>query len=146
MIEELAVVKQLEGDKAIIEVVRKNTCSSCQLNNSCGMGSLGRLLGHRPQILSIQNDKNLKMGDTVVIGLPEKSYLSAGFLIYLLPLMTLFLFAGFTDLLFDSIEWLTALASMTGLASGLLIAARISNRSYASALQPRFIRQQFLIK
>lgn len=145
MIEEQAVVKQLEDDKAIIEVVRQNACSSCALSNGCGTGSLGRLLGHRPQILSIQNDKNLKIGDKVVIGLPDKSYLSAGFLIYLLPLLTLFLFAGLTDLVFDSIEWLNALVSLAGLACGFLIASRLSNRSYAPDLQPRFIRWQLSI-
>ena len=78
MIEELAQVQKLNGDKAIIEIHRQNACQSCELSGGCGTGSLGRLLGYRKQSLIIQNDYNLKIGDRVVVGLPDKSYLSAG--------------------------------------------------------------------
>ena len=141
MIEEQAIVKALKDDTAIIEVQRQNACHSCELNAGCGTGSLGRLLGFRRQRLSIKNPVNLKIGDRVVIGLPDRSYLSASFLIYLLPLIFLFVFAAISHVVFGGVEWLNVISGLGGLGAGLWLAGRLSNNRYADQLQPQFIRQ-----
>ncbi|MDJ0834077.1 MAG: SoxR reducing system RseC family protein [Gammaproteobacteria bacterium] len=140
MIEELAIVKRIEGDRAVIEVMRQNACQSCELSGGCGTGSLGKLLGQRKVSFTMRNEHGLKIGDRVVIGLPDRSYLTAGFIVYLLPLLSLFLFAGLTDFLFGSIEWVNVLSAVVGLGLGLLWAARLANHNYARDFQPHFIR------
>ncbi len=143
MIEEFAIVRKLEDQQAIIEVVRQNTCQGCELNGSCGTGSLGKLLGYRKVSFTMPNEHGLNIGDRVVIGLPDRSYLTAGFVVYLLPLLSLFLFAGISDQLFGSTEWVNILSALIGLGLGLLLAARLANHNYARDFQPQYIRHSF---
>ncbi len=140
MIEEQAIVRKLRDEQAVIEVVRQNTCQGCELNGSCGTGSLGKLLGYRKVSFTMPNEHGLKIGDRVVIGLPDRSYLTAGFVVYLLPLISLFILTGISDQLFGSIEWINVLSALIGLGLGLLLAARLANHNYARDFQPQFIR------
>ena len=89
MIEEQAIVTGLDGDLAMIRMQRQSACSQCELNKGCGTGAIGRLLGHRSKPLAIRNNFNLKVGDSVLLGLPDKAFLKASLLIYGLPLMAL---------------------------------------------------------
>lgn len=143
MIEEQALVKALQGDQAIIQIQRQSACQSCEVNGACGTGSLGRLLGFRPQSLILKNEQNLKVGDIVVIGLAEKHFLHAGFLMYVLPLISLFFFAVLSDYLFSSTQWANALASIIGLAVGLMVTTKLANKTLADRFQPKFVRREF---
>ncbi len=67
----------LEGDLAIIRMQRQSACSHCELNKGCGTGAIGRLLGHRSKPLAIRNDYDLKAGDRVLVGLPDRAFLNA---------------------------------------------------------------------
>ena len=146
MIEEQALVTQLQGHLAIIEMQSQSACQSCELSGGCGTGSLGRLLGYRKKSLSIDNNHQLKVGDRVIIGLPEKYFLFAGFIMYLLPLVGLFVFAMISDFLFDATQWINVVASLFGLASSLMLTARLSKKTFASKMKPHFIRKEFSIE
>ena len=141
MIEEQGIVKGFSEGNVLVKVQRNSACHSCELSGGCGVGSICRLLGYRPQQFSIRYDKKLKIGDRVVIGLAEPSYVKAGFLIYLLPLISLFVFAGITDYLFQSLEWLHVIAAVIGLFVGLWIAGKISSTHFSAQFQPKIIRQ-----
>ena len=143
MIEEHARVLEIKDQQAIIQVQRQSACHSCSLEQGCGTGSLGRLLGRKELTFTLHNRHHLKPGDHIVIGLSEDAYLKAGFLIYLLPLITLFLFAAVADVLF-SLEWANVLAAVIGLVFGLWIAARLSGKRYLDEFQARFIRREFI--
>ncbi len=142
MIEEKAVVVALLNGQAILEAKQKNACQSCELSGGCGTGSLGRLLGHKAQNLSIKNDHKLSVGDRIIIGMPEKFFIYAGFLMYLLPLGFLFIFSLVSNYLFMATEWINVLAALCGLASGLVLTVKLSRNSLSDKLQPRFIRHQ----
>ena len=146
MIEEQAQVIALSGDDAIIEMQSQTACQSCEMSGGCGTGSLGRLLGNRRQRLSISNDQHLKVGNLIVIGLPEKHFIYAGFLMYLLPLLSLFMFSIVANILFDATQWINVLAALMGLVSGLKLTSVFSNNIFAEKLRPRFIRQEFSIE
>ena len=146
MIEEQALVIALQVEQAVIQIQRQNACQSCELSGGCGTGSLGRLLGVRQQSLLLQNDHQLKVGDIVIIGLPEKHFIYAGFLMYLLPLISLFIFAIISDYLFDATQWANVVAAFIGLALGLIFTAKLSNKTFASQLQPQFIRRELPIE
>lgn len=141
MIEEQALVKSLQGDQALIEVQRQNACQSCDLSEGCGTGSLGRLLGYKKLSLSIPNRDKLRVGDLIIIGMPDKYFHIAGFLVYLLPLIGLFFFAIVANYLFNGTESVTVLASLAGLAFGLLFSGRLAKHDLALKLKPQFIRQ-----
>ena len=89
MIEEQAIVTGLDGDLAMIQMQRHSACSHCELSKGCGTGAIGRMLGHRSKPLAIRNNFNLKVGDSVLLGLPDKAFLKASLLIYGLPLIAL---------------------------------------------------------
>jgi len=141
MIEEQALVKSLQGDQALIEVQRQNACQSCDLSEGCGTGSLGRLLGYKKLALSIPNRDKLQVGDLIVIGMPDKYFHIAGFLVYLLPLIGLFLFALIANYIFNGTEAVTVLSSLVGLAFGLFFSGRLAKHDLALKLKPQFIRQ-----
>lgn len=141
MIQEQALVKKIQGNRAFVEVQRQHGCHNCSLSGACGTGSLGRLLGIRQKPLSIPNDRNLEIGDKILIGLPEKTYVLSSFLIYLFPLLCLFLFSILADVAFGSQDGLNVLAALMGLVFGLLVSAGLSNHIFVKAIQPRVIRQ-----
>lgn len=141
MIEELAQVKGIQGGNALIEVSRQGGCQGCNLSAGCGTGSLGRLLGHRQKPFLIPNRLNLKTGDKVIVGMPENAYVQAGFLIYLLPLVCLFVFTIVADSLFGSVDGLNVLAAIAGLVGGILLAAKLAKQAFFKSLRPQIIRQ-----
>lgn len=141
MIKEQALVKKLQGDYVIVEVQRQSGCQGCNLNASCGMGSFGRLFGVKQKPISIHNDINLKTGDKVIIGIPEKGFVLSSFLIYLFPLFCLFLFSILADVLFNSQDILNGLAAIVGLVIGLLVSAVLSKHKLVKTIQPQLIQQ-----
>ena len=144
MIEEHALVCETNDHQAVIEVQRQSACNSCSLEQGCGVGSLGRLIGHRALTFSIQNKHKLKKGDHIVIGLPDRAFLKAGFLIYLLPLINLFLFASVSDIVFKASEWVNVLAAILGLAFGLWWASHWSASRHSEEFQAKFIRKEII--
>ncbi len=146
MIEEKAMVVGLEGNQAIIEIHRQNACQNCQMSKGCGTGSLGRLLGYSKQSLSIINEHNLQVGSQVIVGLPEKHFMYAGFLMYLFPLLTFFMFGVTSNIIFNETQWINVAASLLGLVVGLKITSVLSNNVFAGQLRAHFIRQEFPIE
>ena len=141
MIEETAQVKAIQGELALIEVLRQGGCQGCSLSAGCGTGSLGRLLGHRQKPFSILNSLNLKPGDRVILGVPENAYVSLGLLVYILPLISMFLFSIIADTLFGSEEFINVVAAITGLVSGILLSAKLSKLPCFKSIRPQIVRQ-----
>lgn len=140
MIEQQAQVTQVRNGEVWLSVRRQSGCQSCELKKGCGTGSLGRLFGLSEQVFRLPNQHNLKSGDRVIIAIPEKSYLLASLLIYLLPLLLMFLSGAIAESWWQ-IEWLTVLMTLAGLFIGLMLSAGLSKKKYAHTLQPRIIRQ-----
>ncbi len=140
MIEQQAQVTFVKGDKVWMTVKRQSGCQHCSLNEGCGTGSLGKLMGYKSTEWVFSNTLGLKSGDKVILAIPDKSYLLSSFLIYLLPLLTFFLSALLAELLWH-VEWVTVVLSMLGLITGLLFSGSLSRRRYANALQPKIMRK-----
>ena len=140
MLEEQAKVAAVRGSKVSLDIVRQHGCHGCKLSHSCGVGLLGRLLGYRGRPVVVENTLDLKPGDRVVLAIPEHSYLMASILVYLLPLISMFLAAGIIELWSLPEPWV-ALGAMTGLGTGLLISGRLARFSFAQSLQPKMMRR-----
>jgi len=93
MIEETAVVVRCQGEHAWVEAQRKSACGQCQLNKGCGTSVLARVVGRKVTRMRVLNPLQASEGETVVIGLHESAMLSGSLAIYLVPLLSLLLFA-----------------------------------------------------
>lgn len=95
MIEEHGRVLSVEHGAVWVETVRRSACGSCQARNGCGQTVLQRLgLGARQgfiRVLNEQTEHDCRVGDEVIIGIPENAILHGSLLVYLIPLLALFL-------------------------------------------------------
>lgn len=89
MIEEQAVVVDVQGDKALLEVIRNKPCGLCGQTRGCGISIWGRLLGHRNSAFRADNQINARAGDNVIVGVEEKALLASSLAVYGVPLFML---------------------------------------------------------
>ena len=140
MIEEKAIVTALDGDLAMIQMHRQSTCNHCELSGGCGTGAIGRLLGHHNKPLTIRNEYNLRPGDTVLLGMPERAFLKANFLIYGLPLAGLIGAGLLADWTFAKSELFVFGFSIAGFIAGLVISDLIATNRLSQQFEPKILR------
>jgi sigma-E factor negative regulatory protein RseC len=91
MIETEAVVVKTEDAIAYVQAERKLNCSGCS-ESSCGTSVLANFFDRKTPLYCANNEVGAKVGDRVVVGLNESALFKGTLLLYLLPL--LFLFVG----------------------------------------------------
>lgn len=99
MIEERAVILSLDnllGDDfsdstATLEIERKTACGLCGQTRGCGNSIWGKLFAHQSTAFKAQNRINAKVGDSVVVGINETALLKSALLLYIVPLVSLFI-------------------------------------------------------
>lgn len=119
MIEEFAVVTQRMDGFVMLEVERRTACGLCGQKRGCGNATWGKLLGHQSQAFLAKNTMDVKVGDSVVVGIDEKIMLSTVFYLYLVPLISMLLSALVADQLFSHDLWVALFAAL-GLTAGFL--------------------------
>jgi sigma-E factor negative regulatory protein RseC len=127
MLSESALVTRRDGNRVELELQRSSACDHCELNQGCGTGALGRLLGRRSRPLVIETDKDCEPGDRVMLELPESALVRASLLLYGLPLFGL-VFGGLLAALLALAEWLVVGIALLGLFAGIKFAARTTRR------------------
>ncbi len=95
MIEESAVVIRCEGDFAWVEATRQSACGQCSASAACGTGVLDKLWGHKAARMKALNRAQARAGERVLIGLQETALVRGSLILYLLPIVSLLLFAIF---------------------------------------------------
>ena len=95
MIEESAVVIRCEGDFAWVEATRRSACGQCSASAACGTGVLDKLWGRRSARMKALNRAQARAGERVLIGLQETALVRGSLILYLLPIVSLLLFAIF---------------------------------------------------
>ena len=93
MITENAIVVSIENNQTWIETQRKSTCGQCSASKGCGTSVLSKVIGNKLSKMKAINKINAQVGDEVIVGLNESSLLKGAFVIYMLPLLFLFLFS-----------------------------------------------------
>ncbi|MCO7225471.1 SoxR reducing system RseC family protein [Pleionea sp. CnH1-48] len=126
MLKESAKVVAVDGDFAWLESVAKSGCASCDVNQTCGTGLLSQILGRRAFYTRIPNTLNAKVGEQVLVSIPEKGLLLGSFVLYLLPLLFLFATALVGDLLVIKEGWII-LSSILGMMLGFGCARWLSS-------------------
>jgi sigma-E factor negative regulatory protein RseC len=110
-----AIVTRLDGDHVWVDV--DSGCSNCEKAGSCGLGD-----GHGKRLQRVRNTVGAKIGDPVILSVPDGAVLRAAFHAYLLPLM-LALIGAFVGMAVED-ERTAAVGVMIGLATGWLLLRR----------------------
>ncbi len=103
MIETEAVVVKIEHGVAYVQAERKSNCSSCS-ESSCGTSVLANFFGQKTPLYRACNEIGAKVGDRVVVGMEESALFKGTLLLYLLPLLLLFVGAATGNALADSAD------------------------------------------
>ena len=93
MIEEQGQVIRTEGQFAWVRTQRKSTCGQCAAQKGCGTNVFSKVLGNKLVEFKAINKTNAMAGDQVILGLHESVLLKSAVLMYVLPLVSMFVFA-----------------------------------------------------
>jgi len=143
MIEESAVVVAIEPNGTLwVEARPQSACGGCAAGGHCGTQALGKVLGRRLVRLRLDDGLGAAVGDRVVIGVPEGALLRGAAMLYLMPLLLMFAFAGVAAGFWDAADGGVALAGGAGMLAGLGWARRQSRRPWSgSGLTPVLLRR-----
>lgn len=89
MIETEAVVVKIEQAVAYVQAERKSSCSGCS-ESGCGTSVLANFFGQKTPLYRASNEVGAKVGDRVVVGMNESALFKGTLLLYLFPLLLLF--------------------------------------------------------
>ena len=147
MIEQTALVVSVQGDLAEVEGEHPGACGGCAGEGTCATSLIARYFGRSRPALQVENPIGARPGDRVIIGLAESTLLTASFLAYLVPLLSMIgaAIAGaqIADFLAPAYaRGLSTLAGLGGLVAALGWLARLSRAgSLATRCRPRILRR-----
>lgn len=133
MLEESALVVEVDQDAVWVETQRRSACGSCSVNKGCGTAAISRALGKRRSIVRVLAGMPLKAGDEVIIGIREQALVRGSLAVYAVPLALLLLGAllgelGAQQVLWQSAEAASLVLGLSGFAAGLLWLRRFTRR------------------
>ncbi|MCK9503064.1 MAG: SoxR reducing system RseC family protein [Porticoccaceae bacterium] len=120
MLEEIGTVVGIEENALLVETLQKSACGSCGAQKGCGQHTLGKILKTSSTIrvlLQGQSAASFRLQQRVKIGIPEQVVVNGALVAYLVPLLTLLIFAwlGFQWLPSDGFS---TLCGLVGLVTG----------------------------
>lgn len=131
MIKEWATVVSWQNGEALVSCDVKASCSSCASRSGCGTRVLNKLGPQTTHTIVVASDVPLEPGQKVELGIAEGSLLGSAMLVYLSPLVGLFLIASLFQVLFGS-DLAALSGAILGGVGGFLIA-----RGYSRTLAER---------
>ncbi len=91
MMQEVAKVISWRSGWAVVEVEMKSACNHCSSSDSCGTSSVAKAFSPKKQVFSVPCEQACEAGELLQLGLPESVILKAAALVYIAPLMGLFI-------------------------------------------------------
>ncbi|MDN8543395.1 SoxR-reducing system protein RseC [Erwinia sp. ACCC 02193] len=125
MMREWATVVSWHNGVATLHSEMKTSCSSCSARKGCGSHMLNKLGPKNAHVMKIASAEPLAPGQRIELGIEEKSLLSSALLVYMTPLLGLFIVAGLFQMLFHS-DVAAAAGALLGGIGGFIIAKGIS--------------------
>ena len=117
MIEETGRVLSIEDGFADVETIRTSSCTSCRARHGCGHHAIAQ----------VSSSNRMRMGQSVVVGIPEDTLLQASVWMYLIPLLGLIGGAVLPSVLGGE-SGIAVIFSIIGFAGGLLLARNKSKQ------------------
>jgi sigma-E factor negative regulatory protein RseC len=127
MIEMQARVIAVEDSMALVEPMSGGSCSSCNSSSSltsgggCGADKIGQIFTIKTKNYRVINAISSRIGDEVIIGIEDGAVLRGSAVVYMLPLILIFIGAITAHYLMPNIN--ADLASIIGAASGFAVSA-----------------------
>lgn len=102
MLEENGTVVAVEEGLVWVQTEIKTTCGQCHAKDNCGTGAIAKAFSPKPNVIAahsdLQADLQVKVGDSVVIGIDQHFIIRSAFYVYILPILGFMLFAGLSTL------------------------------------------------
>lgn len=127
MVKEWATVVRWQDGRAVLRYGSSAGCGSCKAKAACGSYLLNKLGPEAEHQLEVPVSEPLVTGQKVEVGIPEGSLLRSAMLVYLTPLLGLFIGAGLAQALAMS-QALVLVGGMLGGVAGFLLARNIARR------------------
>lgn len=125
MIKEWATVVSWQNGSALVECDVKASCSSCASRAGCGSRVLNKLGPQTTHTIAVPSVEPLVVGQKVELGIAESSLLGSAVLVYMSPLLGLFVIGAIFQALFA--QDLAALCgAVLGGVGGFLLARSLS--------------------
>lgn len=138
MAEGFAQVVAVEPGAAWLEMEPTAGCASCAAKNGCGVPKASQAAGR--QRFRLEDHFGARLGDRVVVGIPESALLNASALAYAVPVLGMIVGAVAAGAAGGG-DGVAALAALAGLAAGLLVSRfRAARLAAAGRLSPVYIR------
>lgn len=140
MIEQQATVIACDDNTVWLEAERQSTCSQCQLKQGCGTGLLANHVGKRFSRIAVNKTIDVTIGQHVKLAIPEESLLHGTFVMYIKPLLLMFLFAAVAQFL-NFNEMVEIFAGISGLLIGFYW-ARLRLTNNKDGFQAKIVEEQ----
>lgn len=127
MIKEWATVIDWDNGMAQVSCDVKTSCNSCSSRAGCGTRVLNKLGPQTSHTISVPSEQPLVAGQKVELGITENSLLGSAMLVYMSPLLGLFVVATLFQVLFGS-DIAALCGAILGGVGGFLIAKGLSPR------------------
>ncbi|PHS32367.1 MAG: polyurethanase [Methylophaga sp.] len=137
MIEQRAIVTQFDDNAVWVQAERKSTCSGCKVKQGCGTGLLSNHVGNRFSEIRVDKTSDVHVGQEVALVIPEQTLLHGATLMYIVPLILLFIFAALAKTLHFN-EVIEIFSGLCGLFIGFYI-VRIRLKNYKSDVQAKVV-------
>jgi sigma-E factor negative regulatory protein RseC len=148
--EELAEVISIENGMISVVSQVKSSCNSCSQVSSCASGQVAKAIPHKKLSFTLSaplllQSQKVKIGDCVVLTLPEVDVLRSAWQVYLLPIIGLLSFSTLGQWLtiqeILSHELLGLGVGLTGGYLGYRLAKHLqSHPEHQKKLQPKILR------
>ena len=127
MIKEWATVIAWDNGMAQVSCDVKASCNSCASRAGCGSRVLNKLGPQTTHTITVPSAEPLVAGQKVELGITESSLLGSAMLVYMSPLLGLFVVAALFQVLFGT-DIAALCGAVLGGAGGFLIAKGFSPR------------------
>ena len=127
MIKEWATVIAWDNGVAQVSCDVKASCNSCASRAGCGSRVLNKLGPQTSHTISVPSAQPLVAGQKVELGISESSLLGSAMLVYMSPLLGLFVVAALFQVLFGT-DIAALCGAVLGGVGGFLIAKGLSPR------------------
>lgn len=125
MMREWATVVSWNNGIATLHSEIKTSCSSCSARKGCGSHMLDKLGPKNAHVMKVASAEPLAAGQRIELGIAEKSLLSSALLVYMTPLVGLFIVTGLFQALFHT-DIAAVSGALLGGVGGFILAKGIS--------------------
>jgi sigma-E factor negative regulatory protein RseC len=134
VIEERAIVSRIDEGGTWVKAFGPESCPRCAEGRGCGGGVLGRLVGRRHSDVCVDGAiRDLRCGETVIVGVDEAALMQASLWVYLVPLVGMFAAGAFAQLVLHAHDLLVAGFGLAGFAGGFAATRAAAQRAAQSA-------------